>query len=87
MLALGEHLARAGRLSDAADAYRRLIGREPLHEEAYRRLMMSLAQLGRRSEAIRYYERLVALLRTELEAEPEGETISLAERIRSGERA
>jgi DNA-binding SARP family transcriptional activator len=82
MLALGGLLAQEGRDSDAADVYRRLVVREELHEEAYRRLMTSLARAGERAQAMRAYDRLATLLRTDLDAEPEPETTALRERIR-----
>jgi DNA-binding SARP family transcriptional activator len=83
LLALGNLLAQAGRADDEADAYRRILARDALHEEAHRRLITSLARAGRRSDALRHYERLVGALRRELDAEPEPATISLVERLRA----
>jgi DNA-binding SARP family transcriptional activator len=58
------------------------VRREDLHEEAHRRLMLCLARTGERGRAVKHYERLVVLLREELDAEPEAETIALVERLR-----
>jgi DNA-binding SARP family transcriptional activator len=83
-LALGRVLARQGRDADAAAAFRDLLKREPLHEEGTRQLMSCLSRLGERVEAMRVYERLTALLRAELDAEPEAATAALYARIRKG---
>lgn len=48
----------------------RLIALDPLHEEAYARLMRLEAAQGHRHVALRWYDRLAALLRTELGVEP-----------------
>jgi predicted ATPase/DNA-binding SARP family transcriptional activator len=85
LLAFGQMLAQAGRVDDEAEAYRRLLSRDPLHEEAHRRLIASLANAGRRSEALRQYDRLVEILDRELEAEPDAATVALVERIRRGD--
>lgn len=41
-------------------------------------------RLGERTSALRYYQRLAALLRAELDTEPETATTTLFERIRQG---
>lgn len=79
----GEHRADAHR--EAADAYQRVAAREPLHEDAYRGLMRCLAQVGERHAAMRAYDRLATLLRTDFEAEPEPATTELNQRIRRAE--
>ena len=84
LIAVGALLAQAGRTDDEADAYRRVLSRDPLHEEAHRLLIASLARAGRRSEALRQYERLVVTLERELDAEPDAATIALVERVRRG---
>lgn len=63
----------------------RLVQREPLREEAYRRLMHSLTALGRRDRALRHYARLRTLLADELHADPEAETAALATQLRERE--
>ena len=66
---------------DAEDAWRRLIARDNLNEVAYRMLMRCYEQLGERREALRVYERLVAVLRDELDAEPDPETLAVMDRM------
>jgi predicted ATPase/DNA-binding SARP family transcriptional activator len=61
-----------------------LVQKEDLNEHAYRRLLLCLAQTGRRDQALRHYARLMTLLENELQAEPEEETMALAEQIRAG---
>jgi len=63
---------------------RRLLTLDPLREEAHRLLMHGLAQAGRRSEALKHYQELEALLKADLGAEPEAETEALRDAIRKG---
>ena len=84
LLAFGEQLAHAGRDDDEAEAYRRVLSRDGLNEEAHRRLIASLARAGRRTEALRQYDRLVETLDRELDAEPDATTVALIERVRRG---
>ena len=81
----GDALERAGDHERAAEMFRRLVSVEPLDEDGYCRLMQSLALSGARTEALRQYDRLVALLETELEAEPARATTMLRDRIARGE--
>ncbi len=85
MLAAGDALAAAERHDEAAAAYDALLARDPLHEEAARRLMTSASRLGDRARALRAYERLAASLRAELDAAPERATVALHERLRRAE--
>ena len=80
-LALGLALLEAGRWSDAAETYRRLIALEELQESAYRGLMTALAQGGDRTGALRLYQQLVTLLRDELGADPEEATRDVYEKL------
>lgn len=83
--ALGDlHLER-GETALAAEAYERLLRREELREDVHRRLVVCLARLGRRSEALRQCERFALLLREELDTDPEPETLLLCERVRRSE--
>jgi DNA-binding SARP family transcriptional activator len=82
-LALGAVL-EAERSSEAADLYQRLASREELDEEVHRRLMSAWHRAGNRVAALRHYERVVGLLRSELDAEPEPATVALYESIRGG---
>jgi predicted ATPase/DNA-binding SARP family transcriptional activator len=81
LLALGGRLFDSERWTEAAETYWRLIANDDLHEEGYRRLMLSLAHAGDRSQALRLYPRLCTLLDEELGARPEPETVALFERL------
>jgi predicted ATPase/DNA-binding SARP family transcriptional activator len=61
----------------------RLLALEPGHEEAHRHKMLLLAQGGQRSAALRQYEACRQAVQA-LDAEPDGETTALYERIRAG---
>jgi DNA-binding SARP family transcriptional activator len=54
----------------ALDLARRWVDRDPLDDEAQHALIALLARAGRRSEALRQYDRYAALLERELEVEP-----------------
>jgi len=84
LLALSAHLVVGERYTEAAEACRRALERDPLLEEAWRRLMLCLARTGERAQALRLYQQLVNLLRAELEAEPDEQTTALFQRIQSG---
>jgi len=66
---------------DAEDAWRQVIAHDNLNETGYRMLMRCCEELGERREALRVYERLVAVLRDELDAEPDSETMAVLDRI------
>jgi len=70
---------------DALDYGRRILSIDPLRESVQRNVMLLLVLNGQRGEAIRAYERLVTLLRAELDIEPMPETKRLHQEIRSGE--
>ena len=74
--------AAENRIAKAADAYRRLLARDDLNEDATRALMRCYAQVGERSQALRLYQRFSERLRKELEAEPEDETRELYDELR-----
>jgi predicted ATPase/DNA-binding SARP family transcriptional activator len=74
LMELGARLTVEERHAKAADAYRRVLARDELHEEALLALMKSHAALGERSQALRVYRRFADRLRAELEAEPDEET-------------
>lgn len=77
LLALGRREMASGRFAPAAEAFKAVLARDPLHEEACRQLMICHARTGARVEAIRLYENLRVLLREELDTEPEEETTML----------
>jgi pentatricopeptide repeat protein len=64
-------------VAGAERASRRLIGREPYRESAYRLLMKVMAQRGNVADALRVYEQLKVLLREELGVSPSPQTQAL----------
>ena len=74
-----------GRREEAAGAYRKAVGQEPYLEEAHRGLMLSQARLGERSQELKHYRALLALLGEEIGSESAPETRELFECLRSGE--
>jgi predicted ATPase/DNA-binding SARP family transcriptional activator len=67
----------------AALMYHEVAVREELNEEAQRGLMRTWSRTGNRARALRHYERLLAVLRDELDSEPEPETVAVYDGIRS----
>jgi DNA-binding SARP family transcriptional activator len=63
-----------------------LVALEPLREDGHRLLISALATTGRRAEALAQYDRLTALLRTELGVSPDPVTRALADELRSAAR-
>jgi len=84
LLALSATQLAEGQFAEAAENCRRLLARDPLHEEAWRRLMTCHARLGERNQALRLYQQLTELLAKELDAEPDEETAELAASIGRG---
>jgi DNA-binding SARP family transcriptional activator len=82
LMELGGRYAEEERYAKAADAFRRVLARDELHEEALRALMKALSETGERSQALRAYQRFASRLRDELEAEPDAETLALAGSIK-----
>ncbi len=74
--------AGARRYDRAADFAVKQLEINPLEEAVHRRLMCLRIWAGQRGRALRDYERCVALLRREIDAEPEHETTELFEAIR-----
>ncbi len=69
-----------------AQAYvRRWLALEPWQEEAHRYMMILLARMGKRSEALVQYETCHRILAEELAVEPEAETVAIYEQISAGE--
>jgi DNA-binding SARP family transcriptional activator len=84
LMTLGASLAKERRYDRAAESYRRVLGRDELHEEALQALMRCHAGLGERSQALRAYLQFADRLKRELEAEPDRETARLYERLQQG---
>ncbi|MFN2190491.1 MAG: tetratricopeptide repeat protein [Candidatus Promineifilaceae bacterium] len=71
-----------GDFNEAEERARRLISIDNLNETGYRRLMLTLAAEGKRTEALSEFERLSELLEDELGIGPSRETIGVANIIR-----
>ncbi|HKH94486.1 MAG TPA: BTAD domain-containing putative transcriptional regulator [Gemmatimonadaceae bacterium] len=84
LMELGARLAAEERHAKAAEAYRRVLARDELHEEALLALMKCHAALGERSQALRVYRRFADRMREELDAEPDDETTSFFEKLQQG---
>ncbi|HSK19659.1 MAG TPA: BTAD domain-containing putative transcriptional regulator [Longimicrobiales bacterium] len=82
---LGERRIAEGRFDEAADAFRALLGSDPLDEAACRALMTCHARTGLRVEAIRLYENLSVLLEDQLGVSPARETTDLYRRLQQTE--
>jgi DNA-binding SARP family transcriptional activator len=71
-------------LASAADAFRRVLAREPAREDAHRGLMQVFALQGSRDRAARQYRGCVDALDRELGVGPSAETDALLAEIESG---
>ncbi len=81
---LGRAQMERGRFTDAADVFRALLAVDPVNEDACRRQMICLNQIGDRAGALRAYDALVRALKDELGVKPERETTMLREKLSSG---
>ncbi len=81
--ALGAHHLASGRPGAAAEAYRRLLARDPLREDAAAGLMRCHAAMGERAQALCVYRDLAQRLREELGAAPAAATAALAAELRA----
>ena len=82
LMELGDRHSEENRIAKAADAYRRVLARDDLNEDATRALMRCYAKVGERGQALKVYQRFAERLRKELDAEPEDETTDLFDEIR-----
>ena len=73
---------QGGEVERAIEAVSRWLNFDPLSEEGYRRLMRLRFSQGDRVGALRTYARGRAVLASELQIEPEPETVALAKHIR-----
>src|SRR5262249_18051671 len=85
LLRLGEQELAAGRAGQALKAGQRAIALNNMREDAHRLIVRALAAAGRRAEALKHYQDLVALLKRELNADPDAATRSLAAELRSAQ--
>ena len=85
LFALAQSHEARRRYADAAETYSRVLARDPFHEGAARQLMICRARLGERSESLHVFRQLEQRLREDLQAQPEPETLTLYQRLRSNE--
>ncbi len=84
---LGELELASGKAGAAARAAERAIAENDVREDAHRLLIRALAASGRRPDALRHYEHLIALLKRELDVEPDADTKALARELRKSGQA
>ena len=84
LMELGARLVKEERFARAAEAYRRVLARDELHEEALLALMKCHAGVGERSQALRAYRRFADRMKEELDAEPDEETTAFFEGLQRG---
>ncbi|HEY6410986.1 MAG TPA: AAA family ATPase, partial [Ktedonobacteraceae bacterium] len=73
----------AGELEPAIETVSRWLVLDPLHEDAYRRLMRLHFAAGDRAAALHAYDTCRAMLSTGMQTEPTPETVALASRMRA----
>src|SRR5499433_389410 len=82
MVKLGELELQAGFSEQALAAANKAIAINNLREDAHRLAIRALAAAGRRADALKRYEHLVALLKSELDVEPDASTQVLVRSLR-----
>ena len=83
LVRFGEIELALGRADKALETARRALAINILREDAHRLIIQALAATGRKAEALKHYQDLVALLKRELDAEPDAATKSLVAQLRS----
>lgn len=84
LMDLGTRHGEEERHERAAEAFRRVLLRDELREQALEQLMRCHVALGERPQALRLYRQFAERLRTEFDTEPRAETLRLFERLQSG---
>jgi LuxR family maltose regulon positive regulatory protein len=85
LAALSDEHAAAGDNLAAAEAARRIVELDPVHEGAHRRLIVAYARAGRRGHALRQFLACRRALVAQLGVEPDAETVALQRRVLAGE--
>ncbi|SCB50645.1 Adenylate and Guanylate cyclase catalytic domain-containing protein [Bradyrhizobium shewense] len=85
MVELGEKELAAGRNDHALKAGQRANALNNMREDAHRLIVQALSATGRKAEALKYYQDVVALLQRELGTEPDAATRLLAAELRSAQ--
>ena len=68
----------------AIEGWKKILAKDPWREDTYRHLMICFAARGQRAAAMHWYDVCAQVIRQQLGLEPEPETQSLYERVRSG---
>lgn len=84
LMALGDALMAEDRCRRAAEAFRRVLARDELHEAALQALLRCHVVLGERAQGAKVYRTFADKLQRELESEPEPETVALFEQLSRG---
>jgi predicted ATPase/DNA-binding SARP family transcriptional activator len=79
--ALGRALMERERYGEAADAFATLLAADPVNEDACRRQMICLVNLGDRAGALRAFDALVRALRDDLGVKPGRDTVALRDKL------
>jgi len=82
LIRFGEIELAEGRGDKAIETAQRALAINQLREDAHRLILWALAAAGRNAEALKHYQSLVALLKRELNAEPDAATALLAAELR-----
>src|SRR5499427_8588142 len=82
MVRLGDFELQAGLTEQALVVANKAIAINNLREDAHRLAIRALAAAGRRADALKRYEHLVALLKSELDVEPDASTRALVLTLR-----
>src|SRR4029077_19303423 len=85
MVSQAEQALQSGDPESALKAAHRAIAVNDLREDAHRLIVQALAAMGRKAEALKHYQDLVALLKRELNTEPDAATRSLVAELRSAQ--
>jgi len=85
LVRLGEIELAAGHADKALETARRTLAINNLREDAHRLILQALAASGRKAEALKHYQDLVALLKRELNTGPDAATRSLVAELRTTE--
>jgi two-component SAPR family response regulator len=85
LVRFGEIELAAGHSNKALEAAHRALAINNLREDAHRLIIRALAAAGRRAEALKHYQKLVALLERELSTEPDAATKSLVAELGSAQ--
>src|SRR5216683_5908938 len=83
MIRYAEQALQSGNAESAFKAAKRAISVNALREDAHRLIVQALAAAGRKAEALKHYQELFALLKRELNTEPDAATRSLVAELRS----